>query len=375
LINSAVDAELGGHRVAPPIEDAAFADRPGAARTVRLWSAPLLAASVAVLLAVGAMLVITQHRGQRSNQLGNSAGPTPSVSVSVSTDPDQEAAARAYEDAVASAREATDVAGVSVGPVSAHDAAEFKDTGLIKGDISSIKNPIPGKTYSFTLTYVAGQSHNPATVLTTEVSAVASGSCAEPFLARPEHTYVIRCQATLLAGVTGKATLTLWSANGTMSGSVDLTDPAKYPTSPSTSTSSSPQSSAELAYSQAVAGASEASEVAGVSVGPVSARDAKAGGSVLRANGELPAVLTPGKRYQFSFGYTPSAQDVPVPVLSVVVQNVASWSCPDPVLGRPGHTYVIHCAVTALAGHTGKATMSALGPAGPSSATVQLKTR
>ena len=80
------------------------------------------------------------------------------------------------------------------------------------------RSPTPGKTYSFTLSYLAGPSDDPPAVLTSEVRDVASGSCAQPFLARPGHAYVIHCQAVLKTGVTGKGTVTLRSPTGTTQG-------------------------------------------------------------------------------------------------------------------------------------------------------------
>jgi hypothetical protein len=365
LINSAVDAELDGHRVAPPLDWAEFADRPGAARTVRLWSVPLLAASVAVLLAVGAMLVITQNREQHSNQVGNSASPTlsPLPSVSKSTDPDQEAAARAYEDAVASAREATEVTGVSVGPVSARDAARLKNTGLMSGDISGIKTPTPGRTYSFTLSYVAGPSEeSTVAVLTTDVQDVASGSCAGPFFVRPAHTYLIHCQAMLLAGVTGKGTLTLRTPTGTTAGSMNLTDPAKYPASPSSSPD--PQSSAARAYAEAVASAPEASGVAGVTDRPATVEERQRPAETVGMVNALITAPERGRSYPITLIYIPSANGPAVSVLTITFEDVAAARCSRPFRVRPAHAYQISCHVTFRPGAEGLAKYLLRGPKG-----------
>jgi hypothetical protein len=362
LINSAVDVELGGHRTAPPIDRAALAGRSGPAHAVRLWSVPLLAASVAVLLAVGAMLAITLNRDQRSNRVSNPAGPTPSASLSRSTYPDLEAAQRAYAEAVAGAREATEVPGVSVGGVSARDAARLKDTGLISGDISSITDPEPGKTYSFTLSYIAGPSDDPPMVLTTEVQDVASGSCAQPFLARPGHSYVIRCQAMLMAGVTGKGTVTLRTPTGTMGGSMNLTDPAKYPASPSTS-SSPGQAEAAREYALAVATAPEASTVAGVVDRPAGPDEQHPGDTV--GSPDIPVrAPEPGRSYRLTLIYVPP-QDAPaVSVLAVRFEDVAAGRCAGPFRVRPAHAYSIRCQVTFRAGAEGIAYYKVTGPHG-----------
>jgi hypothetical protein len=324
----------------------------------------LLAASIAVLLAVGAMLAITQNRSQRSSQVGNPAAPrrsaSPSLSRSLSSD--LASAARAYAEAVAGAREATHVAGVSVGPVSARDAAKFKDTGLISGDISGIKNPMPGKTYSFTLSYVAGASSKPVAVLTTELQDVAAGSCVQPFLARPGHTYLIRCQVRLLAGATGKATLTLRRPTGTESGSMDLTDPDKYPASPSGSPD--PQTSAALAYSLAVATAKEASEVAGVTERPATAEERRRTAETVGMLTALIAAPERGRRYPVTLFYLPPGNGPAVSVLAIKLDDVAAGRCPGPFRVRPAHAYQIACQVTFRPGVEGLAHYLLRGPKG-----------
>lgn len=234
LINSAVDAELGGQRTAPPFEPAALAERDRPAHPLRLWSAPLLAASVAVLLAVGAMLAITLNR--EPNHVGNPAGPAPSLSLSLSrsTNPDLEAANRAYAEAVAAAREATEVAGVSVGPVSAKDAAAYADSGSWSMPRAVPTRPEPGKSYSITIRYVVGP--RPGTggiafgkevsVVWGELRDVAAGSCPQPFLVRPAHTYLIHCQVTFRADTPGTAVFTDRNSTASNGATFYLPDPA-----------------------------------------------------------------------------------------------------------------------------------------------------
>jgi hypothetical protein len=367
LINSAVDAELDGHRAAPPWDRAALAGRRGPAHTVRLWSAPLLAASVAVLLAVGAMLAITLNRGQ--NHVRNPAGPAPVPSMSLSqstTEAEPEEADRAYAEAMAGAREATEVAGVSVGPLSARDAARLKGTGLMTGDISSITTPKPGTTYSFTLSYLAGPSDDWPAVLTTEVQDVASGTCAQPFLVRPGHAYVIRCQAMLLAGVTGKATLTLRTPTGTTAGSLNLTDPPKPPVLPSSSFSIPPsQPVTAREYSEAVAAAPEASKVAGIEDQPVTNGEAERGEGFGVVDGPA-SVPDPGRSYSLTLLYVSGSDAPPVSVLAISIEDVAASRCPSAFRTRPNHSYNIRCQVTFRAGAVAKAYYHQVRPQGRS---------
>jgi hypothetical protein len=361
LINSAVDAELGGHRAVPPIDPAVLAERTGPTHAVRLWSAPLLAASVAVLLAVGAMLAITGNRDR--NHTANPARPAPSVSTSESVSTDLALANRAYAQAVAGAREASEVPGVSVGPLSAKDAARLKGTGLITGDVSGITSPQPDKAYSFTLSYLAGPSDEPPAVLTTEVRDVASGSCAQPFVARPGHAYTIHCQAMLLAGVTGKATLTLRSPTGTSSGSMNLTDPAMYPTSPAPSASPG-QAEAARAYAEALAGAPAASKVTGVSERPVTAEERQRTGETVGGLDVPVAAPKRGKSYPATLIYVPPSDAAAISVLKIRFDGVAAGRCPGPFRIRAAHAYLIRCQVTFRAGADGNAYYTLTGPHG-----------
>ena len=362
LINSAVDAELGGHRAAPPMDRAALADRPGPAHALRQWGVPLLAASVVALLAAGATLAITLKRDQLSGPVRNPAGPSPSPSLSRSAYPDLESAQREYSEAVATAVEATEADGVTVGPLSARDAARLKGHGMFTGDVSSITAPTPGKTYSFTLSYLAGPSDDPPGVLTSEVRDVASGSCAPPFLARPGHAYVVHCQAMLLAGVTGKGTLTLRTPTGMSSGSINLTDPAKYPASPSASIDPD-QELAAREYSEAVANAPEASTVAGVVDRPATAEQLKGGEGVGSLN-TLVVAPDRDRSYPVTLIYTPASDGPAIAVLAIRFEDVTVGGCPSAFRARPGRSYLIHCQATFRSGAVGKAYYTLIGPHG-----------
>jgi hypothetical protein len=362
LINSAVDAELDGHRAAPSWNPARLPERRHPAHPVARWSLPVLAASVAALLAAGTVVAIDHGQDRRSAPVANSATPTPSASPSRSTNPDLEAAQRAYAEAVAGAREATEVPGVSVGPLPTKDAARLKDTGLISGDVSSLAPPTPGKSYSFTLSYLAGPSDDPPAVLTTEVRDVASGSCAQPFLARPGHAYVIHCQAMLLSGVNGKATLTLRTSTDTTSGSMNLIDPAEHPASPSPFESIPPdQQEAARAYAEALASAPEASKVAGVSDRAATADELLQGGIVGTSDDSV-FLPDPGRSYPMTLIYIPAWNAPATAVLAVRFEDVAAGRCPRPFRTHPGHAYLIRCQVTFRAGATGKAYFTETGP-------------
>jgi hypothetical protein len=365
LINSAVDAELDGPRSVPPWNPARLPERLPERRhpthPVARWSVPALAASVAALLAAGTVVAIGHGRDGRSTPVANSATPTPSASPSLSrsVNPDQEAAARAYTEAVAGAREATEVAGVTVGPLSAQDAAWLKDTSAIRAD-AEIMAPELGKTYSFTWSYLAGPSDESPGVVTTEVRDVASGSCPEPFLARPGHTYRIRCQVMLLAGATGKTTLTVRGPSGVSSGSRNLTDPAK------SSGSVSPNQDVKAReYSDALASAPEANKVAGVSDQPASGATGEPGEGVGVVYGP-PGVPDPGRSYPLTLLYVSGSDAPAISVLAISIEDVTASRCPRAFRTRPNHSYEIRCQVTFRAGTLGKAYYKVIGPHGTS---------
>jgi hypothetical protein len=371
LINSAVDAELGGHRTAPRIDPAVLAERSGPAHAVRLWSAPLLAASVAVLLAVGAMLAITGNRDR--NHTAKPARPAPSVSTSKSVSTDLALANRAYAEAVAGAREASEVPGVSVGPLSAKDAAQVKNGGVFRAD-PEIMAPKPGKTYSFTWSYLAGASDGPPAVLMAEVQDVASGSCAQPFLVRPNHAYRIRCQVMLLADATGKSTLELRTPSGTSSASMNLTDPAKNSVAPSAS-SSPGQDEAARAYAEALASAPAASTVTGVSERPATAEERQRTGETVGGLDVPVDAPKRGKSYPATLLYVPPSNAAAISVLEIRFDSVAAGRCPGPFRIRAAHAYLIHCQVTFRAGADGMAYYTLTGPRGVATSGMNLSYR
>ena len=359
LINSAVDHELDGHRTAPPLDRARLAERSEPARPhpVALWRVPVLAASVAALLAVGTVLAISSDRDRRSNRLGP-ASPTPSVSRS--TDPAQDAAARAYAEAVAGAREASEVAGVSDRPVSAKDAVTYADAGAwIVLDVAP-ETPEPGKSYPITVRYVVGPStgtnanvrSDEVTVVSGELRDVAGGSCPQPFLARRAHTYLIHCQVTLRAGVHGTAAFLARSPGGTTGASFNLTD-----------LTSSEKEEALHAYSEAVASAPEASKVAGVSERAASADEPPAGEGFGTPDGPI-ARPEPGRSYPLTLLYIPSSDAPAISVLAVRFEDVAASRCPPAFRIRPAHDYLIRCEVTFRAGAAGMAYFDVTEPGG-----------
>lgn len=351
LINSAVDRELGGHRSAPPLDRSRLAERPPSAHPVARWSVPVLAAVVAALLTIGAMLAIGFERNQRVNPPANSVSPAPwaTPSVSRSTNPDAAAGNRAYAEAVARAVEASQTE-VSSEPLTAEEAVKYKDTGLWTMPVVPPAKPAPGKPYPVTLRYLVGPSDKPAFVLSWELLDLALASCPPPFLARPGHAYVLRCQVTFLAGVPGKLKFTSQTPTGTESSTFHLT-PDRDPASPSTGPE---QEAAAREYSEAVASAPEASKVAGVSDRPATAEELRSGEST----GSLDApVLQPerGRTYPLTLLYIRSSVGPAISVLAIEFEDVTSGSCPRAFRTRPGHAYVIRCQVAFTDGVVGKA--------------------
>ncbi|MDQ1745134.1 MAG: hypothetical protein QOE23_3473 [Pseudonocardiales bacterium] len=354
LVNAAVDRELAGHRVAPPWQSSDAPRRSG--HPIGRWSLPVLAASVAALLVAVTVLAIGHGRGVQPAPAAHSASPAPSASPSVSrsVNHDQQAAHRDYAAAVAGAVEATEAPGVSVGPVSAKDAVRFKNSGVISGG-ADIGTPVPGKTYSFTLGYLVGPSDEPPAVVTTEVRDVASGHCAQPFLARPNHAYQIQCQVSWLAGAVGRALLTARTPSGTSGASMNLTDPDRYPTSTA--------ASASRAYQAAVAGAPEATRVAGVSDRPAVADEIQ-GGLAVGSNNPV-ALPDQGRSYPITLSFVPPPDRTPaVSVLTVRLTDVTAGRCPGAFRVRPGHAYQVSCQVTFRVGVVGKAAFDLRGPQG-----------
>jgi hypothetical protein len=381
LVNAAVDRELTGRRVAPPFDRTAFdgpafdgpvfdgpvfdgaaaAGRSGHPRRLAGWTGPALAAAVAALLLVGSIVAIDHGRSRRSATV---AGPAPSVSRS--TDPRE--SVRAFAEAVSGAREASEVAGVSVGPISESDAARFADSGLWTMPNPAPATPVPGHSYSITVRYVVGyhtdkDGHSPTdgvTVVSGELRDVAAGNCPPPFLARPGHTYLIDCQVTFLAGAAGAVSFTDRNPDGTTSATFGLSDPA----GPSASTSPSPDpNEAARAFAEALAGAPEASAVSGVSDRPASAQQVSTGMGVGFTNGPV-ANPARGKSYPMTLIYTPGSGGPSMAVLTIRFEDVAAGHCPRPFRVQTGHTYLLNCQVTFRPGTEGRAYYTATGPDG-----------
>ncbi|MBV9822351.1 MAG: hypothetical protein JO144_08915 [Actinobacteria bacterium] len=367
LVNAAVDRELAGRRVAPPFDRTGSSGGSGRQpRRLVGWTGPALAAAVAALLLVGSIVAIDHGRGRRSATV---AGPAPSVSRSA--DPDLSEAARAFAAAVAGAREASEVPGVSVGPISESDAARFADSGLWTMPGPAPATPVPGHSYSVTVRYVVGyhtdkDGHSPTdgvTVVSGELRDAAAGSCPPPFLARPGHTYLIDCQVTFRPGAAGSVAFTDRNPDGFTGATFGLSDPAEPSASPSISTSPSPDpNEAARVYAEALAGAPEASAVPGVSDRPAPAqRSTGMGVGFTDATVVNPAR---GKSYPLTLIYTPGTDDPPLAVLTIRFEDVAAGHCPGPFRGRTGHTYRLQCQVTFRPGTEGRAYYTATGPNG-----------
>jgi hypothetical protein len=330
LINSAVDRELAGHRVAPPWEPAVVPHRSG--HPIGRWSLPVLAASVAALLVAVTVLAIGHGRSAQPAPPAQSASPTPTPSRSL--DPDQEAAEQAYIEAVNGAREATETPAVSVGPVSSKDAARYKDSGLW-----SVSDQV--------------------TVLSGELRNVAEGSCPPPFLVRPAHTYLITCQATFQPGSTAKAAFLDRNRTGTWGYGFDLGNSSSAAT-----TTLSPQLQQARDYDAAVAAAPEAGTVAGVTDRPATAEERQRSGET---TGMLDGPITAperGRSYPATLTYIPPSNAPAISVLTIRFEDVVTGRCPGPFRIRPGHAYRISCQVTFRPGTVGLAYYMVRGPQG-----------
>jgi hypothetical protein len=370
LINSAVDGELAGHRTPPAWDRATLLERPGPARSApdparsaptrraAAWTVPVLAASAAALLAAGSIVAINHSRDNRSNQVGP-ASPAPSVSLSESVSTNRDKAAREYSEAVAAAApDPSKLAGVSISAISAADAARLKNSGALRADSSSIANPQPGKTYSFTMSYLSGPGESTA-VVSIDVRDVASGSCPPPFLTRAAHTYRVRCQLEFLASAIGKAALTVRTPAGIASAEVNLSDPAKHPASPSISPE---EEQAAREYSDALTSAPEARTVAGVSDQWASAEHLRSGAEGVGSLDTPVPAPEPGRSYPVTLIYTPAADAPAIAVLAIRFEDVTTGRCPRAFRARRAHTYVIHCQVTFRPGAVGKAYYTLIEP-------------
>ncbi len=374
LVNSAVDVELTGHRTPPPLDRPGLAERPGPSRPhpVALWRVPALAASVAALLVAGTVLVIGHDGDRRPTPPAASASPTPSVSQSTASDPS--AAARAYREALARAREATEVAGVSAWPVFASNG-EWASSGVWSLDGPYLDAPAPGRIYTIAVRHVTGSagkqaSASPgqgASVVSGELLDGASGTCPRPFVTQPDRIYVIRCQVEFQAGAIGKVRFTSQDPTGTATYTFALNKSAGKAVTPSASPSidptpalsncigSEPGPENAPTLPEAQAGAREASEVPGVTVVPVSEQDAALHRDGLDTGPTIDESLStagfpdkaqPGKTYWFTVKYVAHPGADPVAVLRLSFQNVTVGRCPGPILVRAGHTYLLRCQVT-----------------------------
>ncbi len=203
LINSAVDAELAGHRVAPPFRQAdPHRSRPAG------WVAPLLAAVVAALVALGSVAVVVGGghlpSGRRSANrpapsVGNSAPPGATSAeptkngAPVLADP-QAAERAAYLRLAAISPEATVAAGVQVDPV--RTAPVPRDSELVTMfSLPSLLTPSPTITLPPEL---VSDAPGQAGVLSFRFvnSDGTVGRCPGSFLVSPHHTYLITCSMT-----------------------------------------------------------------------------------------------------------------------------------------------------------------------------------
>lgn len=364
LINSAVDRELADHRVAPPWQPTDAPHRSG--HPVTTWMLPVLAASVAALLVAVTVLAIGHGRSAQHAPPAHSASPAPTPSRSL--DPDQEAAEQAYIDAVVGAREATETAGVSVGPVSSEDAARYQDSALWTVPDAGPETPQPGRSYPIIIRYVVGPHTQPngdqVSVLSGELRNVADGSCPPPFLVRPAHTYLITCQASFLPGSTGKAAFIDRNRTGTRGYGFDLGNPS----SAATTTLSPERQQAARDYDTAVAAAPEAGTVAGVTDRLTTAEEAqRSGESVGLLDGPVSAPEK-GRSYPVTLSYIPPADGPAVSVLTIRFEDVVRSRCPGPFRIRPGHAYRISCQATFRPGTAGLAYYDLRGPQGVTTA-------
>lgn len=184
LINSAVDAELGPRRPAPPLAGGAPARRESRAA---LWRMPVLAASVMALLATGGVALVSSH---------HAGSPTSAThSAAIQTRP----VTPHYPDGA-------NVDGVTVGPLTA------KERELEKGLITWGAVPQsmrPGRSYQVTVRVAVTMPSEPSKVLSTSAADVSEFRCPQPFLVHPGLAYEVSCTVHVLAGAIGKLTTTL----------------------------------------------------------------------------------------------------------------------------------------------------------------------
>jgi len=364
LVKGAVDAELGGRRPTPkfnrPVADDRFDflvldDEPGPVGALRLWSAPMLAAVLAVLLGAALMVAITlklDHRVDPAHLKPAPARPTRPP---------------AYFREALGVPEAEDVPGVSIEPISDVDARTYQDLGFYYNDPQivdySTPRPKPGEPYSFTLKYTVAPNEEPVYVLSWKFEGVKTGDCPGPLLVRQGHTYLLHCTATL--GPDGGGTLTvMWHGDNEEGGLLLGVACSECRPWSQSAGSAGPSAAAIARYAKAVAGAPEATGVPGVTVGPESSENpgyTGLGGPFDELAGTTPI---PGVNYPFTVEYLVDSGDEPEALLSMRPEDVAAGSCPRPFRIRPGHTYRIRCQVTFQAGKAGRLAFSRLSPSG-----------
>jgi hypothetical protein len=364
LVNVAVDRELGDRRPAPefdpPVLDEKFDvlvldDQPAPAGTLRPWSTPMLAAAAVVLLAVGAMVAITLRLDQKTAPANLRPAPSHPTYPPV------------YFPEARGVPEAEDVPGVSIEPISDVDARTYKDLGFYYNNPAvtgySTPNPKPGEPYSFTVKYIVDPKGEPVYVLSWQFEGVKTGDCPGPVLVRPGHTYLLHCTATL--GPDGRGTLRfMWQGDAEGGGILLGVACSECRPWSEPGSSSGPSAAAVAGYRKAAAGAPEATEVPGVSVGPASTGNpgyTGLGGPFSEFAGTTPV---PGTSYPFTVEYLVHSRDEPEALLSMRPEDVVSGSCPRPFLIRPGHTYRIRCQVTFRSLKAGRLAISRLSPTG-----------
>ncbi|HST47502.1 hypothetical protein [Jatrophihabitans sp.] len=329
LVNSAVDAELAGHRMVPEFDRLALIERSRPAGGLRQWALPVLAASLAALLAAGMILAITMNREPGLRRAHVPATPSPSRS----------ALPTASFPEARGVPEAEDVAGVTVVPATADDAILYgdpQDYYYFSPTIAEYPSPepAPGEPFEFTVKYIAGRNAPEVAVFSSELRGVSTGACPGPFLARSVHTYLLHCRAVYRPGGDGQLVIS-YHAAGSEGG---LALPLQG--------FSVARDRAATRFAEATAGVPEATEVTGVAVGPASAEHPGYTGLGGPARELAGTTVVPGRSYPFTVDYIVASDGDPVAILSVTLGDVATGRCPNPFLVRAGHTYRISCQVT-----------------------------
>jgi hypothetical protein len=158
-----------------------------------------------------------------SFDLGNPAGKSASPSIprpdETSIIPGRQEAASAYAKAVASAPEASKVAGVSERPVTADEYRVADGFGWHHGPIAK---PERGRSYPITLIYTPASDAPAISVLAITTKEVTAGRCPRAFRVRSAHTYLITCQVTFRPGAEGMGTYKVTRPQGVESTGLSL---------------------------------------------------------------------------------------------------------------------------------------------------------